>query len=75
MRANKTGVLVKGALLAFGLGLVAIVLQIAMDQARRTSCNTGSDNEQCLAPSVADYGLSSDGPERKVDGPGAKPAP
>jgi len=75
MRANKTTVIVKGVLLVFGLGLVAIVLQFAMDQARTTSCNTSSDNTQCLAPSVANFGLTSDGGERKVDTPRQKTSP
>jgi hypothetical protein len=39
-----------------------------MDQARQTSCNYGSSGDnRCLAPYVANYGLSSDGEERKVD--------
>jgi len=66
------------ALLVFGLGLAAILLQTALDQARQASCNYSStDASQCLAPAVANYGLSSDGPERKVnlrDGKDAKQA-
>ena len=71
MAMKKAGALV---LLVFGLGLAAVLLQSAMDQARQTSCNSSSDVSQCLAPAVANYGLSSDGPERKVD-PDAKPTP
>ena len=71
MVMKKAGALV---LLVFGLGLAAVLLQSAMDQARQTSCNNSSDVSQCLAPAVANYGLSSDGPERKVD-PDSKPAP
>ena len=74
MAAKKAWVL---ALVAFGIGLAAILLQSAMDQARQASCNYSSaDVSQCLAPAVANYGLSSDGPERKVtlpDGKDAKP--
>jgi hypothetical protein len=69
---KKAGALV---LLVFGLGLAAVLLQSAMDQARQTSCNGSSDVSQCLAPAVANYGLSSDGPERKVDPPETKPDP
>jgi hypothetical protein len=73
MATKKAGVL---ALLVFGLGVAALLLQNAMDQARQTSCNYGSsDVSQCLAPAVANYGLSSDGPERKVDPPETKPDP
>lgn len=61
------------ALLAFGIGLAAILLQSAMDQAREASCNySSSDVSQCLAPAVANYGLSSDGPERQVTLPNGK---
>jgi hypothetical protein len=61
-------------LVVFGLGLAAILLQSAMDQARQSSCNySSSDASQCLAPAVANYGLSSDGPERKVTLPDSKP--
>jgi hypothetical protein len=43
-----------------------------MDQARQTSCNYGSSGDsRCLAPHVANYGLSSDGEERKVTVPAA----
>jgi len=72
MVMKKAGALV---LLVFGLGLAAVLLQSAMDQARQTSCNSSSDVSQCLAPAVANYGLSSDGPERKADLPETKPAP
>jgi hypothetical protein len=44
-----------------------------MDQARQTSCNYGSSGDsRCLAPHVANYGLSSDGEERKVTLPAAR---
>ena len=70
MVTKKAGVL---ALLAVGLGLGAILLQTVMDQARQSSCNySSSDVSQCLAPAVANYGLSSDGPERKVSLPDSK---
>jgi len=76
MRAKSASVIVKCVLVVFGLGLAAIFLQIAMEQARRTSCtHASSDNTKCLAPSVADYGLASDGRERKVDGPSPKTSP
>jgi hypothetical protein len=65
MRANR-GLLVKGVLLICGLGLGAVFLQFAMDQARQTSCNASSDKTKCLAPSVADFALTSDGPERII---------
>jgi hypothetical protein len=75
MATKKAGLV---ALLVFGLGLAAILLQTALDQARQASCNYSStDTSQCLAPAVANYGLSSDGPERKVklrDDKDAKPA-
>jgi hypothetical protein len=71
MATKKAGLV---ALVVFGLGLAAILLQTALDQARQTSCNySSSDVSQCLAPAVANYGLSSDGPERKVDLPDSKP--
>jgi hypothetical protein len=70
MFTNKAGAVVKGVLVVFGLGLVVMILQSTMDQARQTSCNYSSpDVTRCLAPSVANFGLSSDGPERKIDGP------
>ena len=73
MATKKAGLV---ALLVFGIGLAAILLQTALDQARQTSCNySSSDVSQCLAPAVANYGLSSDGPERKVSLPESKPAP
>jgi hypothetical protein len=71
MTTKKFGAL---ALLVVGVGLAAILLQTAMDQARQTSCNSSSDVSQCLAPAVANYGLTSDGPERKVGLPDAKDA-
>ena len=72
MATKKAGLL---ALLVFGLGLAAILLQTALDQARQASCNySSSDASQCLAPAVANYGLSSDGPERKVSLPDGKNA-
>jgi len=72
MATKKAGLV---ALLVFGIGLAAILLQTALDQARQTSCNySSSDVSQCLAPAVANYGLSSDGPERKVSLPDAKDA-
>jgi hypothetical protein len=68
MFTNKTRVLAAGVVIAAGLGIGAIFLQGAMDQARQTSCNHGSSGDsRCLAPYVANYGLSSDGEERKVD--------
>jgi hypothetical protein len=71
MAIKKAGVL---ALLVFGIGLAAILLQSALDQARQTSCNySSSDVSQCLAPAVQNYGLSSDGPERKVNLQESKP--
>jgi hypothetical protein len=64
--------LAAGVLIAAGLGIGAIFLQGAMDQARQTSCNYGSSGDsRCLAPHVANYGLSSDGEERKVTVPAA----
>ena len=74
MTTKKAGVL--AVLLVCGLGLAAMLLQNAMDQARQTSCSYSStDVSQCLAPAVANYGLSSDGPERKVNPPDSKPDP
>ena len=73
MTTKKAGAL---ALLVFGIGLAAILLQTALDQARQASCSYSSgDVSQCLAPAVANYGLSSDGPERKVSLPDAKADP
>lgn len=74
MRANK-GLVVKGVLLAGVLGLGAVFLQFAMDQARQSSCNNSPDKTKCLAPSVADFALTSDGPERKVSDPSPKTSP
>ena len=72
MATKKAGLV---ALVVFGLGLAAILLQTALDQARQASCNyNSSDVSQCLAPAVANFGLSSDGPERKVSLPDAKDA-
>jgi hypothetical protein len=68
MFTNKMRVLAAGVLAVAGLGIGAIFLHGAMDQARQTSCNYGSSGDtRCLAPYVANYGLSSDGEERKVD--------
>jgi hypothetical protein len=68
MFTNKARIVAAGVLIVVGLGVGAIFLQGAMDQARQTSCNYGSsDDSRCLAPHVANYGLSSDGEERKVD--------
>ena len=68
MFTNKARIVAAGVLIVVGLGVGAIFLQGAMDQARQTSCNYGSSGDsRCLAPYVANYGLSSDGEERKVD--------
>jgi hypothetical protein len=68
MFTNKARIVAAGVLIVVGLGVGAIFLQGAMDQARQTSCNFGSSGDsRCLAPYVANYGLSSDGEERKVD--------
>jgi hypothetical protein len=68
MFTNKALIVAAGVLVVVGLGVGAIFLQGAMDQARQTSCNYGSAGDsRCLAPYVANYGLSSDGEERKVD--------
>ena len=68
MFTKKTRIVATGVLVVAGLGIAAIFLQGAMDQARQTSCNYGSSGDsRCLAPHVANYGLSSDGEERKVD--------
>jgi hypothetical protein len=68
MFTNKARIVAAGVLIVVGLGVGAIFLQGAMDQARQTSCNYGSSGDsRCLAPHVANYGLSSDGEERKVD--------
>jgi hypothetical protein len=76
MQGVNAAVITKCVLLVFGLGLMVIFMQIAMNQARLTSCSSGSsDNTQCLAPSVANFGLTSDGPERKVSGPGQQASP
>ena len=73
MATKKAGLV--AALVVFGLGLAAILLQTALDQARQASCNySSSDVSQCLAPAVANYGLTSDGAERKVDLPDSKDA-
>jgi len=62
-----------GVVIVVGLGIGAIFLQGAMDQARQTSCNYGSSSDSgCLAPHVANFGLSSDGEERKVTLPAAQ---
>ena len=69
MFTNKARIVAIGVLIVVGLGVVAIFLQGAMDQARQTSCTYGSPGDSpCLAPHVANYGLSSsDSEERKVD--------
>ena len=68
MFTNKACIVAAGVLIVVGLGVGAIFLQGAMDQARQTSCNYGSSGDsRCLAPYVANYGLSSDGEERKID--------
>ena len=72
---TRARVLATGLLIIVGLGVAAIFLQGAMDQARQTSCNYGSSGDtRCLAPHVANYGLSSDGEERKVTLPAAREA-
>jgi hypothetical protein len=72
MFTTKARILATGLLVIVGLGIAAIFLQGAMDQARQTSCNYGSSGDnRCLAPHVANYGLSSDGEERKVTVPAA----
>jgi hypothetical protein len=65
MLANKAFI-VKCALLIGGLGLGAMFLQLAMDQARQTSCTAASDKEKCLTPSVSNFALTSDGRERPI---------
>jgi hypothetical protein len=73
MFTNKARIVAAGVLIVVGLGVGAIFLQGAMDQARQTSCNYGSSGDsRCLAPYVANYGLSSDGEERKVTLPAAR---
>ena len=73
MFTNRTRVLAAGVVIVVGLGIGAMFLQGAMDQARQTSCNYGSAGDsRCLAPYVANYGLSSDGKERKVTLPAAR---
>jgi len=68
MFTTKARIVAAGVLIVVGLGVGAIFLQGAMDQARQTSCNYGSSGDsRCLAPYVANYGLSSDGEERKVE--------
>ena len=68
MFTSKARIVAAGVLIVVGLGVGAIFLQGAMDQARQSSCNYGSSGDsRCLAPYVANYGLSSDGEERKVD--------
>jgi hypothetical protein len=68
MFTSKMRILAAGVLVVAGLGIGAIFLQGVMDQARQTSCNYGSSGDtRCLAPYVANYGLSSDGEERKVE--------
>ena len=68
MFTRNARIVVAGLLIVVGVGVAAIFLQGAMDQARQTSCNYGSSGDsRCLAPYVANYGLSSDGEERKVD--------
>jgi len=73
MLTNKTRVVAAGVVIVVGLGIGAIFLQGAMDQARQTSCNYGSAGDsRCLAPYVANYGLTSDGEERKVTLPATR---
>ena len=73
MFTSKARIVAAGVLVVVGLGVAAIFLQGAMDQARQTSCNYGSSGDSgCLAPHVANYGLSSDGEERKVTLPAAR---
>ena len=76
MFTRNAGIVAAGLLIIVGVGVAAIFLQGAMDQARQTSCNYGSSggssgDSRCLAPHVANYGLSSDGEERKVTLPAA----
>jgi hypothetical protein len=72
MFTRNAGIVAAGLLIVVGVGVAAIFLQGAMDQARQTSCNYGSSGDsRCLAPHVANYGLSSDGEERKVTIPAA----
>jgi hypothetical protein len=72
MFTRNARIVVAGLLIVVGVGVAAIFLQGAMDQARQTSCNYGSSGDsRCLAPHVANYGLSSDGEERKVTLPAA----
>jgi hypothetical protein len=76
MFTTKARILATGLLVIVGLGVAAIFLQGAMDQARQTSCNYSSPGDsRCLAPYVANYGLSSDGEERKVTLPAGQSAP
>jgi hypothetical protein len=73
MFTNKALIVAAGVLVVVGLGVGTMFLQGAMDQARQTSCNYGSAGDsRCLAPYVANYGLSSDGEERKVTLPAAR---
>jgi hypothetical protein len=73
MSNSKVRILATGLLIVVGLGVAAIFLQGAMDEARQTSCNYASSGDsRCLAPFVANYGLSSDGPERKATLPAAR---
>jgi hypothetical protein len=72
MFTRNARIVAAGLLIVVGIGVAAIFLQGAMDQARQTSCNYGSSGDsRCLAPHVANYGLSSDGEERKVTLPAA----
>jgi len=72
MFTRNARIVAAGLLIVVGVGIAAIFLQGAMDQARQTSCNYGSSGDSgCLAPHVANYGLSSDGDERKVTLPAA----
>jgi hypothetical protein len=75
MFTNKALIVAAGVVVVVGLGVGAVFLQGAMDQARQTSCNYGSAGDsRCLAPYVANYGLSSsDSEERKVTLPAAAP--
>jgi hypothetical protein len=73
MLTNKMRVVAAGVVIVVGLGIGAIFLQGVMDQARQTSCNYSSTGDsRCLAPHVANYGLTSDGEERKVTLPAAR---
>jgi hypothetical protein len=74
MFISKARIVAAGIVVVVGLGIGAIFLQGAMDQARQTSCNYGSSGDnRCLAPYVANYGLSSsDSEERKVTLPAAR---